>query len=42
MINASVLRVITAKGAGDGLLRKISSRIDEGLGYSLEEICDNQ
>lgn len=42
MINASVLRVITAKGAGDGLLRKISSSIDEGLEYSLEEICDNQ
>ncbi len=42
MINNSVLRIISAKGAGDGLLRKIHKDIENGLQYSLEEICESK
>lgn len=42
MINDQVLRIILAKGAGDGVLKKIYFQIKNGLPYSLGEICDNQ
>lgn len=42
MIDNSVLRIITAKGAGDGLLRKINKSIENGFDYSLEDICDSE
>ena len=42
MINDSVLRIIMAKGSGDGTLRKISKSIADGLPFSLREICDNE
>ncbi|MCM1261657.1 MAG: DNA-protecting protein DprA [Butyrivibrio sp.] len=42
MINCDVLRVIIAKGSGDGTLRRISKYIVSGLPYSLSEICDSQ
>lgn len=41
MINRDVLRIITAKGAGDGTLKKISSCIDKDTSYSLNDICKN-
>lgn len=41
MINRDVLRIITAKGAGDGALKKISKYIDKGFSYSLNDICNN-
>lgn len=42
MINNSVLRIITAKGAGDSLLRKINESIQNGLQYSLQDVCDSK
>lgn len=42
MINNDVLRIIIAKGAGDGVLRKLSYKIANGVPYSLSEICNNQ
>lgn len=42
MINSDVLRIIIAKGSGDGTLKRISKHIGNGLSYSLNEICNNQ
>lgn len=42
MINTDVLRIITAKGAGDGILKRINDNISNGLPYSLSEICGSQ
>lgn len=42
MINTEVLRVIIAKGAGDGLIKKLSNYVGNEGGYLLNEICDNQ
>lgn len=39
MINSDVLRVMIAKGSGDGTLKKISKHIGKGLPYSLDEVC---
>lgn len=41
MINGDVLRIIIAKGAGDGTLKKISKCIDNDMSYSLNDICNN-
>jgi DNA protecting protein DprA len=41
MINRDVLRIIIAKGAGDGTLKKISKCIYNDLSYSLNDICNN-
>lgn len=42
MINSDVLRVLIAKGSGDGTLKRINKFISNSLSYSLNEICDNQ
>lgn len=42
MINSEVLRIIIAKGAGDGTLKRINDNIRNGLPYSLREICHSQ
>lgn len=42
MINSDVLRIIIAKGAGDGTLKKIGTQLSNSLPYSLSEICDSQ
>lgn len=41
MINKDVLRIIIAKGAGDGTLRKIGKYISNDFSYSLNDICNN-
>lgn len=41
MINGDVLRIIIAKGAGDGTLKKINKCIDNDMSYSLNDICNN-
>ena len=41
MINSDVLRVMIAKGAGDGTLKKISKYMKNSSSYSLNEICEN-
>ena len=41
MINIDVLRIIIAKGAGDGTLKKISKCIANDMSYSLNDICNN-
>lgn len=42
MINCDVLRVIIAKGSGDGNLKRISKYIGNGSPYSFSEICSSQ
>lgn len=42
MINRDVLRIMVAKGAGEGTLKKISRCIDNSLTYSLDDICNNR
>lgn len=42
MINSDVLRIIIAKGAGDGTLKKIGMQLSNSLSYSLSEICNSQ
>lgn len=41
MINSDVLRVIIAKGSGDGTLKKINKYLENGFSYSLNEICND-
>lgn len=42
MINSDILRIMISKGAGDGLLKKINENINNGLPYTISEICENQ
>lgn len=42
MINCDVLRIVTAKGAGDGTLKKINKNIKDGFPCSLSEICNSE
>lgn len=42
MINCDVLKVIMAKGSGDGNLKRISKYIRNGSPYSFSEICSSQ
>ncbi len=42
MMNRDVLRIILAKGAGDGVLKNLNYQIANGAPYSLDEICNNQ
>ena len=41
MINRDVLRILIAKGAGDGTLKKISKFVDNDSSYSLRDICNS-
>lgn len=41
MINRDVLRIITARGAGDSTLRKISNHMKSGMQCSLTDICND-
>lgn len=41
MMNCDVLRILLAKGAGNGVLRKVAHQIATGASYSLSEICDD-
>lgn len=42
MINVEVLRVLSARGAGDVLLRKFSVFLNNNPDYVMDEICNNQ
>lgn len=42
MINVEVLRVLSAKGAGDALLKKFWTLLYKNPEYTIDEICDNQ
>lgn len=41
MINRDVLRIMTAKGAGDGTLKKISRYINDNSSCSLNDVCSS-